>query len=110
MAKHLFFLGLIASLFVLLPRTIAVDIPDIFTLEPNLSDADGGCDGRADELDQWLTESIYSIDAALNAIDSYNQDVRVRRSMSVIFGITNSGRLGGPTTSRAMAVQAVKGM
>ncbi|KAH6856897.1 hypothetical protein B0I37DRAFT_351915 [Chaetomium sp. MPI-CAGE-AT-0009] len=107
MAKPFFLLGLIASLVVLLPCTIAVDIDDIFTLEPNLSDEDGGCSSRAAALDQWLTEASYSLDTALNAIDDYNQDIRVRRSMSVFFGIANSGRLR-ENTARNDAVNEVR--
>lgn len=52
MAKPCFLLGLIASLLVLLPFAIALGISDIFTLEPDLKDTDGGCDARANVLDQ----------------------------------------------------------
>ncbi|KAL2872835.1 uncharacterized protein BJX67DRAFT_20775 [Aspergillus lucknowensis] len=105
MAKHSFLLALITAYLVLLPCTVAVDITDIFTVQPGSSD--GGCDDRAAVLDQWLSEGIESLDVALNAIDEYNQDIRVRRSMSVIFGISNSGPLR-PNTARAVAVGRVR--
>ncbi|GKT58404.1 hypothetical protein ColTof4_12335 [Colletotrichum tofieldiae] len=106
MAKGSFLLGLITGLLALLSCTIAVEITDIFTVQPGT--LDGGCDGRAAVLDQWLSEGIESLDVTLNAIDEYNQDPRVRRSMSVIFGIANSGRLGGANTPRAIAVKRVR--
>ncbi|KAL2802027.1 hypothetical protein BJX63DRAFT_438263 [Aspergillus granulosus] len=106
MAKRSFLLGLITGLLVLLPYTFAVEITDIFTVQPGTRE--GGCDDRAAVLDQWLSEGIESIDVALNAIDQYNQDARVRRSMSAIFGIANTGRLGEPETSRAIAVGRVR--
>ncbi|ORY65780.1 uncharacterized protein BCR38DRAFT_511258, partial [Pseudomassariella vexata] len=75
----------------LLSRTVAIEITDIFTVQPGASD--GGCGDRVAQLDQSLSEGIESLDVALNAIDNYNNDIRVRRSLATIFGITNSGRL-----------------
>jgi hypothetical protein len=90
MAKLCFLLRLMASLLALLPFAIAVKISDIFTLEPALEDANGGCDARTDVLDQWLNESIYAAKAAVDAIAGYSKDLRVRRSMATIFGIPNN--------------------
>lgn len=104
MAKVSFSLGLITGLLALLSCTVAVDITDIFTVQPGGTN-NGGCDDRPAVLDQWLSEAIESLDVALVAIDEYDQDPRVRRSMAAIFGITNSGRLRG---ARAMAVETVR--
>ncbi|KAF6823627.1 hypothetical protein CMUS01_10598 [Colletotrichum musicola] len=91
MAKALFLPGLIAALLAFLTcTTTAVEITDIFSVEDGTRD--GGCDHRAAVLDQWLSETIGSIVEALNAIERYEQDIRVRRSMSAIFGIRNAGR------------------
>jgi hypothetical protein len=106
MAKSSFLLCLITGLLAFLSRTIAVEITDIFTVHSGTND--GGCDARAAVLDQWLSEGIESIDVALTAIDEYNQEIRVRRSMSSFFGIANSGpaRDGTP---RSDAVNKVRG-
>ncbi|KAK4038077.1 hypothetical protein C8A01DRAFT_48254 [Parachaetomium inaequale] len=107
MAKHSFFLGLVTGLLALLPCTIAVEITDLFTVQPGARD--GGCDDRAAVLDQWLSEGIDSIDVALNAIDEYRQDPRVRRAMSVIFGIPIPEGPGGPTPEHALNIETVRG-
>ncbi|RWA13178.1 hypothetical protein EKO27_g1887 [Xylaria grammica] len=100
MAKIPFLLGL-----TLLSRIVAVEIDDVFTVHPG--PRDGGCDEQLGTLDQWLSEAIESVDTALLAIDDYNQDIRVRRSMSIFFGIANSGRLGS-TGARVNAVAGVR--
>ncbi|KAI1812914.1 hypothetical protein GGS20DRAFT_511454 [Poronia punctata] len=91
------FLGLIAIVLSIVPGISAVDIPDIFTLHPGNND--GGCGARDAILDLWLSEGIDSLYTAIVAIDDYRNDIRVRRSMSVIFGIRNNARANtGPGT------------
>ncbi|KAL2788776.1 hypothetical protein BJX66DRAFT_308231 [Aspergillus keveii] len=106
MAKCLFLLGLITGLLVLLPCTIAVEMNDIFTVQSGTGD--GGCDDRADVLDQWLSECIQSIDVTLLAMDRYDRDVRVRRALSTIFGLRNSGRLGGSGTRARLTFNTIR--
>ena len=48
--------------------------------------------GPINVLDQWRNESIYAVQATLDAIGSYGQDLRVQRSMAKIFGIANDKR------------------
>lgn len=107
MAKHSFLVALTTALLALLPCTIAVDIPDIFTVQSG--NVDGSCDARMGVLDDWLTECSYSLDAALNAIDEYNQDKNVRQAMSEIFSVSANGRLGS-TGARRNAVKKIRGV
>lgn len=91
MAKVSFLLGQITALALML-WTIAeaIDITDIFTVQTGTNN--GGCDARLTVLDDWLSEIIQSLDTALVAILDYNNDERVRKSMSVIFGIADEGK------------------
>jgi len=67
MATLSFVLGLITALVLtFLPCTNAVDITDLFTVQPGARD--GGCNGREAMLDQWLSEGIESVHIALAAI------------------------------------------
>ncbi|KAH7311223.1 hypothetical protein B0I35DRAFT_61850 [Stachybotrys elegans] len=91
MARMQLFLSLAACLATLLSSVCAIEIYDIFTVD-RTADVDGGCRSRLGVLDEWLSECIESIDIALSAIDDYRNDIRVRRSMSIFFGIHNSGR------------------
>lgn len=71
----------------------ALNLGDLLTVQPGGSN--GGCDAYYDAadpdgtvLDNWQTESIYSISAAIDAIvNGYTTDVRVRRAMMIYFGI-----------------------
>ncbi|KAK8122175.1 hypothetical protein PG984_010845 [Apiospora sp. TS-2023a] len=103
MAKIAFLLGLAACLLHLLSRTIALEITDIFNVQPGASD--GGCDDRAGVLDQWLSEGIESLDVALKAINNYRKDPEVRKSLSTIFGIRNDQSL---TEDASVALNRVK--
>ncbi len=106
MAKPFILLALVANLLSLLSCTVAdVEITDIFTVQPGASD--GGCDSRAAVLDQWLSECLESLGVAISAIDEYDQDIRVRRSMSSFFGISNNGPLRG-NGDRTANVETVK--
>jgi hypothetical protein len=107
MAKCSFLLGLMTGLLVLLSRTIAVEMNDIFTVQPGTRD--GGCDDRAAVLDQWLEECIQSIYVTLQAMDQYEQQTKVRRALSTIFGIANRNRMGGRETARGSAFFRIKG-
>ncbi|KAK3393388.1 hypothetical protein B0H63DRAFT_443635 [Podospora didyma] len=94
MEQHSFLLGrlLTALLVTLLSCAInALTIYDIFTAQPGTTD--GACDSRAAVLDDWFTETSCSVVTALEAIDNYEQDIKVRRAVSAIFGISN-GKLG----------------
>ncbi|KAJ3491612.1 hypothetical protein NLG97_g5559 [Lecanicillium saksenae] len=83
---------LLVSVLTILPWAIAVEITDIFTVQTGTDN--GGCGNYMTELDNWLTEIDYSLHAAQEAIeDKYDQRVEVRRSMSHIFGVRNTGRL-----------------
>jgi hypothetical protein len=81
MARHSFLLDLVIGLVTLLSYTIALEITDIFTVHDG--SRDGGCDGYMQELDQWLSESSYSIATAVEALDRYDQDIRIRRSLKL---------------------------
>jgi hypothetical protein len=94
------------GLLVLLSRTIAVEMNDIFTVQPGTRD--GGCDDRAAVLDQWLEECIQSIYVTLQAMDQYEQQTKVRRALSTIFGIANRNRMGGRETARGSAFFRIK--
>lgn len=106
MAKGFSLPGFVAVLLALLSCTIAVEITEIFTVQDGTRE--GGCDHRAAVLDQWLSETIESIDTALRAIDEYDQEIRVRRSMSAFFHIANQGRLR-PDSDKAAAVAQIRG-
>ncbi|KAK0742157.1 hypothetical protein B0T21DRAFT_124691 [Apiosordaria backusii] len=106
MARISFLLGLTTCLLTLLPSTIGVEIHEIFTL-PRTGTTNGGCGDRMNVLDQWLGESIRSVGVALDAINDYDNDARVRKSMAKFFRIHNGGKL--PETGiRVDAVQEVK--
>jgi hypothetical protein len=98
MAGHSFLLDLVIGLVTLLSYTFALEITDIFTVHDG--SRDGGCDGYMQELDQWLGESSYSIATAVEALDRYAQDIRIRRSMSIFFGIYSVGKLGAEGVRR----------
>ncbi|KAI3317158.1 hypothetical protein HD806DRAFT_527304 [Xylariaceae sp. AK1471] len=83
-------LELIAVVLSIVPGMLAVYITNIFTVQNGNND--GGCGARDDVLDLWLSEGIESLVVAINEIDDYRNDIWVRRSMSVIFGITNNAR------------------
>ncbi|KAK8080202.1 hypothetical protein PG997_008020 [Apiospora hydei] len=118
MANGFFLLGLITGLLALPPSFIIaeddgsvniadIDIKDIFTVQ--LGSGDGACDDiRMGLLDQWLTEITYSLDTALNSMDKYDGDLRVRRSMFKFFKIANKGILGGEDTLRRKAFNKVR--
>ncbi|KAF9873208.1 hypothetical protein CkaCkLH20_09371 [Colletotrichum karsti] len=97
MAKGSAFLRLFSGLLFFLSGILALELGDIFTLQDRSND--GGCNDRLAVLDDWHTESIYSTDAAVTAIDNYDREVEVRRSLSVFFGIANRARTGVNTPS-----------
>lgn len=101
-------LVLITGLLALLPCAIALKITDIFTVQSG--NQNGGCDNRDTELEQWLSEAIDSIYYAVQALNTYDQDIRVRRAMSTIFGIANNGKLpGNQQSARYRAFDEVRG-
>jgi len=86
---------LAAILLLFLPyHALGLDVNDIFTVQNG--NTDGGCGARMAVLDQWHTESIYSLAVAVNAVDRWSQEPAVRRSMRVIFNIPNK-----PSDTRA---------
>lgn len=92
MAGRSFLLGLITGLLAFPSYTTAdVAITDIFTVQDG--SRDGGCDGRMAVLDQWLSESLFSVATALESLDKYDQLPKVRKAMSIFFGISGIGKL-----------------
>lgn len=58
---------------------------EIFTIQGGA--ADGGCDAHENVFDDWLSEIHSSLQVALAAIDDYDHDERVRKSMKDLLGI-----------------------
>ncbi|KAI1125538.1 hypothetical protein F5Y10DRAFT_267965 [Nemania abortiva] len=88
MAKILFFLGLIVLQAVGIVS--GVDLSDIFAIQPGTSF--GGCDARANVLDNWHQEAIDSLDLAVAAIElRYNENSvlgeQVRQAMFEFFKV-----------------------
>ena len=97
MAKLLYPLGLVTILFSLLLRTVSgVTLDQLFVVHSGGSN--GGCDAyfnqasKTGTLDDWLDEINFSLATAIDSLDSYNQDIRVRRALWIFFGIRNAGR------------------
>ncbi|KAM3510963.1 hypothetical protein MY11210_005362 [Beauveria gryllotalpidicola] len=90
---------LVVALLALLPWSVAVDITDIFTVQSgNLL---GSCDNQMGLLDNWLAESTFSVEVALDAIDRYDSDPNIRKAMEIIFHIKNQGKMSAGGKRRA---------
>ncbi|TRX94653.1 hypothetical protein FHL15_004425 [Xylaria flabelliformis] len=104
-------LSLATAFLTLLSCTVAVNVDELFDVQGGKTD--GGCDEfykrktQSGDLDNWVTEISYSVDASVTTIENYGQDPRVRRAMRAFFGIQNTGRYI-PGTPTANAVDAVR--
>lgn len=96
MAKFLFPLGLITVLSVLFRAVSGLSLNDLFIVQSGSTD--GGCDTHFNQvaesgtLDDWHTEITYALDLVVNRLDTYDQDVKVRRALQIFFSIRNQGR------------------
>jgi len=107
MAKGSFLLGLITGLLALLSCTIALDITDVFTLQPGAANI-GGCDDRKATLNLWFSETIVSLRVTMDQLgDIDNINKGTRRAMAMFFGISsgNMEKSGAPTYK---AIQAIR--
>ncbi|ETS73388.1 hypothetical protein PFICI_14993 [Pestalotiopsis fici W106-1] len=101
-------MALMTALLLFLSCTLAADDEDVFIdnlFKVHNGATDGSCGGRADVLDDWLGETIDSLDIALKAMGNYDDNWRVRRSLSTIFTLKNR-RLRTP---KDQAFKDVKG-
>lgn len=110
MAKLFFPFGLVPVLLGVLLRTVSaqVTLNQLFVVQRGAND--GGCDRYFDQtthtgtLDDWLDEINFSVAAAIDAIDQYDQDVRVRRAIQAFFGIRNQGRASANTRAKVQKI------
>lgn len=100
MAKLLFPLGLVTALFGIYFRTVSgLSLNDLFIVQSGATD--GGCDNYFDQasesgiLDDWHDEITYALATAIDRIDTYNQDIKVRRALKIFFDIPSQGRASG---------------
>lgn len=69
-------------------------ITDVFTVQTG-GDSTGGCDARLDPLlDDWLTESLFSLTAAIDAMDAYDRRFEVRYAMLAFFSFEIQDTIG----------------
>ncbi|KAF2155199.1 hypothetical protein K461DRAFT_319650 [Myriangium duriaei CBS 260.36] len=68
-------------------------LEDVFTVKTH---GDGDCTARLPELRTWLTESADLVATALNAIDDYNTNLNVRKSMATYLGTRYAATGTGP--------------
>jgi hypothetical protein len=94
MAKLLFPLGVVTALLSVLLCTVSgVTLDQLFVVQSG--GTEGGCDkyfnqaAKDGTLDDWLDEINFSLATAIDKIDEYNQDIRVRRALQTFFGIHN---------------------
>lgn len=106
MAKYLFFLSLTACLLAFLTPTLGADevTPGtIFTVDLE-GTSNGGCGGREDILDQWISEGSSSLDTAITAVDKFwkegGEGDLVREAMMTFFGIGTSSTKKGNKKSK----------
>ncbi|KAI2471680.1 hypothetical protein F4781DRAFT_90224 [Annulohypoxylon bovei var. microspora] len=109
MAKLHFPLGLVTVLLCVLLCTVsAVTLDQLFVVQSGSTDS--GCDMYFDQaskegtLDEWLDEINYSLSTAIDIMDLYNQDVRIRRAVSTFFGVRNQGKA---STAAAATIQKI---
>ncbi|KAF3808299.1 hypothetical protein GCG54_00006920 [Colletotrichum gloeosporioides] len=98
MATNSFLLGLLAGILLLLSSIDVaradLEITDVFTVQRG-GDSTGGCDARLDPLlDNWLTESLFSLTAAIDAVDAYDRRFEVRYAMLAFFSFEIQDTLG----------------
>ncbi|KAI1345752.1 hypothetical protein F5Y01DRAFT_322793 [Xylaria sp. FL0043] len=94
-----FFLRLSLSavlLSVLLRKAFCVTVDQLFVVQSGASN--GGCDKYFDQvkkdgiLDNWVEEINFSLSTAIDGLDLYNQDIRIRRAVQTFFGVRNRGK------------------
>ncbi|KFY91794.1 hypothetical protein V500_04460 [Pseudogymnoascus sp. VKM F-4518 (FW-2643)] len=96
MAKFLFPLGLVTVLSVLFRSVSGLSLNDLFIVQSGSTN--GGCDTHFNQaaesgtLDDWHTEITYALDLVVNRLDTYDQDIKVRRALQIFFSIRNQGR------------------
>ncbi|OBT97835.1 hypothetical protein VE01_04980 [Pseudogymnoascus verrucosus] len=101
MARLLFPLGLVTALLIFLFRTVSgLSLNDLFIVQSGSTD--GGCDTHFNQaaesgtLDDWHTEITFALDLVVNRLDTYDQDIKVRRALQIFFGIRNNGKASAP--------------
>ncbi|KAL7943681.1 hypothetical protein V8C42DRAFT_358930 [Trichoderma barbatum] len=107
MAKLSFPLGLVAVLIsTILPTVSGITLNEVFIVHSGGSN--GGCDQYFNQvdgsgtLDEWLEEINFSLSAAINAIDEYQNDPKVRKALNTFFGITSKNKKPAAGTQKVI--------